>query len=63
VIKPAKILCDYFSGGSMGGSLGQLPPKRLWRPSDKNALLFGAYPSRNKGKNTQSKLNNALHLV
>jgi len=20
------------SGGSTGGSLGQLPPKRLWRP-------------------------------
>jgi len=31
------------SGGSKGGSLGQLPPKRLWRPSDKNAPLFGAY--------------------
>jgi len=32
--------------------------KRLWRPSNKNALLFGAYQRRNKGKNTQSKINN-----
>jgi len=52
-----------------GGSLGQLPPPNgcgapfKWRPSDENAPLFGAYRSRNKGKNTESKLNNALHFV
>jgi len=45
---------------------GQLPPKRLWRPlkwrpSDENALLFGAY--RSKNKNTQPYLSNALHFV
>jgi len=47
------------SGGHMeGGSLGQLPtPKRLWRPSDKNGPLFGAYRSKIKNKNTKSKLN------
>jgi len=28
------------------GSLEQLLPKRLWRPFDKNANLFGAYRSR-----------------
>ena len=44
------------SGGSRIVSLEQLPPKRLWRPSDKNVPLFGAYRRRNKGINTQSKL-------
>ena len=34
-----------------------------WRPSDKNVPLFGAHRSRNEAKNTQSKLNNALHFV
>jgi len=33
-----------------------------WRPCDENGPLFGAYRSRNEGKNTQSKLNNALHF-
>jgi len=33
------------------------------RLSDKNAPPCGAYRSRNKGKNIQSELNNALHFV
>jgi len=33
-----------------GAVWGNFPPKRLWRPADKNAPLFGAYRSRNKNK-------------
>jgi len=54
----------HSSGGSRGWEFGATASaKRLWRPSDKNAPLFDAYRSRNKGKNTESKLNNALHFV
>jgi len=51
------------------GSLWQVLPETAvvpplkWRPSDENAPLFGVYRSRNKRKNTQSKLNNALLSV
>jgi len=53
-----------------GGQFGATDPRNAcgatlkWRRSDKNALLFGSYRCRNKGKNTQSKskLNNALHF-
>jgi len=38
------------------------PPSK-WRPSDEKASLFGVYRSRNKDKNTQSKVNNALHFI
>jgi len=43
------------SGRSREGSLGQLPPKRLWRPIEWhpfviNATLFGAHGSRNRDK-------------
>jgi len=51
------------------GSLGQLPPLSgcgvplKWRPSDKNAPFFVPVEVKTKTKNTQSKLNNALHFV
>ena len=52
-----------------GGQFGAIVPANgcgaalKWRPFDQNAPLFGAYRGRNKGKYTQSKLNNALHFV
>jgi len=50
-----------------GGSLGQLPPKHLWRPLQWrpfsiNAPLFGVHQSRNRDKK-YFKINNVFRLV
>jgi len=52
------------SGGSRGGSLGQLPPQTLvapleWRSFAINAPLFGAHGSRNRDKK-YSEINNSF---
>jgi len=61
--------CNNDTVAHPGGKFGTTSPpngfgaRSKWRNFDKNAPLFGAYRSRNKGKNTKSKLNNALHFV
>jgi len=45
-----------------GGTLGQLPPKRLWRPFAINAPHFGAHACRNRDKK-YSKINIVFRVV
>jgi len=56
-----------YSGGSRGGSLGQLPLKRLWRPPEWrpfaiNVPHLGVHKTRNRNKK-YSKINNVFRLV
>ena len=53
--------------GLGGGSLGKMPPKRLWRPLKWcpfaiNAPLFGAHGTRNRDRK-YPKTNNVFRLV
>jgi len=52
-----------IQGGGQFLISGNFHPQPLWRPSEKNAPLFGACQSKNKGKYIQCKLNNVLHFV